>query len=252
MCQLPGWAAEATGPARFAFTSVYVRPKAIRQFTFGPDQVVSVLRRDQSLLLRRVLDATTLEEFVASRLDVSRSYCLMSESIRTAVSAKFSSGDWAQLARASVQSLLFDVEKGAQRIGPNAVDDALFSISTLGRIPRLLIRLITDSKTSSTTPEKAYTDLLAEFIADTLVCELHLHLLVLMLRDQSVHIRPFALSETLRGLSVSVDMYAAARRAASLVRPADDTLEEPFVLNDEDRELLDSSDDDFSARLHTS
>src|SRR5262245_29378780 len=60
-----------TTRTRFDFSSLYVSPRASRQMTLVADQVVGILRRDQTAMVRRVLDATTTEEFVSALKEIA-------------------------------------------------------------------------------------------------------------------------------------------------------------------------------------
>jgi hypothetical protein len=241
--ELAALSGEAACRPRFDFPSLFVIPKTIGTFALGPDEVVKILRREQTVLLGSLLDATTEEEFVATRNEVARQYWLLSESIRNAVSARFSAANWTQLAKASVREIIRAVERhGPERIGADGVEEAVFSISTLGKLPRLLLKVMDHVKTSESVPDlKRHSELFADFIACTLVCELHLHLLMLMLKDSSRHIRPFALTQTLHGIRSAVLMYAALREVASLVESRDGTLEEELATDDDDCLLLEAS-----------
>jgi len=226
----------------FSFSSVYVRSKTVAHFSLTSEQVVSLLRNDQAELLLGLFDATTSEEFAEKRHEIARSYWLMSESIRTAMAARLSVNDWAKLARRSIASIITEVSQlGAERIGPDATDDAVFSLSTLGQVPRVLLKLIVRTQAVGNSDPHRSGQLANEFVAHTRTCELHLHLLMLMLTREGLHIRPFAVDAIASGLRSSVGMYAAVREAAMLLASNDDLLSEPLVLDDEDRELLAAS-----------
>jgi hypothetical protein len=241
---------EICGP-QFEYTSLYAGPGAAI-LPQDRRRIVDSLRHQQTELLQFLVHSADRSEFCATRRKLARRYWQLSQAIQHLLNASLDQGQWSALARDSMNRLRRDfTTTGPARFGGSATEEVLFALATLTRVPRLLTYVVQHPLTDTSSLEEE-RPLITAFLANTLICELHLHILAMLLYSDEEPIREHVLAETLWGLRTAVRLYGALACAAKLRRgPSDAILDasENVPLDQEDRALLNASAADAARML---
>ena len=175
------------------------------------DIVQRIYRQIEGLSLR-LLDCSTVDEFVSVREKEFSSYVNLSMALANIALVTLDQSDYANL----VQGSLTETEKHFRSKGPlyfgdEAWREILFSISTLKNAQHLIPRLAA-SKPSNPSEDRA---LASKFFGSSVWTNIHLHCLRLAMQNQKT-VNQEILQTLLDGLRASVMAYSFARAALDL------------------------------------
>jgi hypothetical protein len=136
-------------------------------------------------------------------------------------------------------------EQGLAKFGATARDQAVFTVWTLRKTTRLIAMI---SAAGPVPPEIKNEDakIAAEFAITSRWSQFHLDCLIASMRfDKAVH--PEVLTEICEGLRTAVNAYGLIRQGVDLRVPRAHTEISPYIWDEEEQELLESSMSDMES-----
>ena len=196
-------------------------------------------------LLFRALAAQTKGEFTAVRDEVFGQYAGTLTSLAKIIAIHVPDLVVERVVSESFSELEAEFhEKGADRFGIPAYDQAMFTIWTFRRTSRLIARIAS----AGTVPPHLKTkdeDLARSFSYFALWTQFHLDCLLCAIRfDKPIPMD--VLSAVVDGLRAAVNAYGYARQGINLRCPEEEPLIAPYEWDEEDQDLLNSSMNDLT------
>jgi len=206
-------------------------------------KIADLLTDELEFIARRLLAAPSDEKFRQIREQIFTKYFRLCRAVSNFLEsvadetliAQFVDEAWSNIERDFLVT-------GPKHLSGNALHDAIFCVSTLRRIQRLLPRV----QSVKPPEDMAVRDkrLEVEFAQALIWSELHLDCLHTAI-IRNIRVRPDIESELLAGMRACVTAYALLRESLGL-RQKQSLLTEPLELDEEDRSLLRASERDFS------
>lgn len=192
-------------------------------------------------LLKNAIDKRTGPDFTAARGEDFAKYFSIVRALSSLVHVIVPKPVIEQLIGESFSELEAELrEQGLARFGTAARDQAVFTVWTLRKISRLISKI---AKSDPLSEEAKATDreFGNEFSFYAIWAQFHLDCLVASIRYDRM-IRPEVLMEICDGLRAAVNAYGLIRQAVELrTTNAEEPSAAPYVWDDEDQILLDSS-----------
>jgi AcrR family transcriptional regulator len=218
--------------------------RSARDLSASSDEMLKGITDVLDQILLGAIEKRTSAEFAAARqaafADYFRLITAMSSLVRVIVPVR----SLEKLVRESLCELEADFrDQGLTKFGTDARDQAMFTVWALRKISRL-ISLIHDA---GPVPENLRTDdakLAIEFSFYAAWTQFHLDCLLASIRfEKPIH--PDVLTDIREGLRAAVNAYGLIRQGVDLRARPEDPIMTPYVWDEEDQALLDSSMSDM-------
>lgn len=198
-------------------------------------------------LMRRGIAAQSLGEFQQMREDVFPHYASAMVSVARLIKVILPENTIETLSRESLAEFESDFrEKGLDRFGTTARDQALSTIWTLRRTGGLLSKIVA-AKLPQDNQQKDQ-EICSNFSFYMNWSQFHLDCLLIAMRTNST-IQLDVLPEIVNGLRGAVNAYGYAREALRLRAIQQEQLQATYQWDEEDEELLNSSMSDLEASM---
>lgn len=223
---------------------LFVRPKQAKLLHRGPAKIVVTALGEMEIAVTRLAHCQLKPEFVATRKEVFRDYVNLSY----IVANSFSITRDRAIRQTAVDQAIKTVEHyfrvaGVGRVGPEAINEAVFCLDTLRRAYKLVDIIHTRNSNLTESAREADRKLAGDFNFAALWSQLHLDCLRVIIVKRIGQAEE-VLDEILHGSRLSVMAYSYASQGVELR-----TKREPFLLDttrdDEDQQLLEESFSDY-------
>jgi len=200
-------------------------------------RIVSILNN----FLLRAIDQQTSEEFVAARDEIFVNVAKTHRALGSLASVMVPRQTLNRLAWESFAEMEAELtEQGLKRFGATARDQAIFTVWTLRKMHRLLLRIVDGKKLEGELADKD-REIAKEFNFFAFWSLFHLECLIASMRFNKP-VRPEVLETICGGLRAAVNAYGFLRQGLELRMPArEDEPLKPYEWDEEDEELLASS-----------
>jgi hypothetical protein len=199
-------------------------------------------------LLLRTIDRRTRAEFVAMRSEVFFGYFKAVVALSNLATVIVPKPIIEKLVVESFSELEAELrDEGLARFGTAARDQAVFTVWTFRKISRM-ISTIAAAPPAPKEIQREDERIAAEFSFCAAWAQFHLDCLVVAIRfDKAVS--PGALSEICDGLRAAANAYGLIRQGVELRVPPAEATVQPYIWDEEDQELLDSSMRDLERQI---